>query len=537
MNFAALVQMVKDRLNLTSTEATTRVGAEINSRYKEVSSAIGMAPSRRTTVQISTTLGVQDVIFTGIEKVLSVYNPSSGRNVVLDEITPDEMRAITPAETDHITRYCIYRMAATTVTIRLDVLPQSAITLYADGFETADVLSGTQEPKFAESFHDILVEGVVADELKKMEKRPLANDAEEKFQRRLSDLRMFIAKSGYLTIQQSKNQSNPLPLGSGGGSSTANGASSYTQTGLITFDRDPSAPFAVTASSAKVDNLDADKLDGIDGTSYLARANHTGVQAETTISPITTDRLLGRDTAGSGAVEQLSVSGGIEFTGSAGIRTAAFTGDVTKAAGGTALTIAANAVTTAKISDDQVTYPKMQNVSAASKIIGRGSAAGSGDPEEVSIGSGLTMSATTLKAAAGSVIQVVEGSVTVQATSTSSTLADTGLTASITPSSASNKILVLVSQAGISKSTNDTGVTVKLLRGASIISTLAVRAAKDGTSNTSYVGTVAGFILDSPASTSSVTYKTQFASSGNSANVFVQVDSERSSITLLEIVG
>lgn len=37
---------------------------------------------------------------------------------------------------------------------------------------------------------------------------------------------------------------------------------SPTVTGLITFDRDPSAPFAVSSGSAYVANLDADKLDG-----------------------------------------------------------------------------------------------------------------------------------------------------------------------------------------------------------------------------------------------------------------------------------
>jgi hypothetical protein len=55
---------------------------------------------------------------------------------------------------------------------------------------------------------------------------------------------------------------------------------------------------------------------------------------------IATDRLLGRDTAGTGAIEELTVTGGIEFTGTGGIRTSAFTGDVNKTAGGTVLTIA-----------------------------------------------------------------------------------------------------------------------------------------------------------------------------------------------------
>lgn len=58
---------------------------------------------------------------------------------------------------------------------------------------------------------------------------------------------------------------------------------------------------------------------------------------------LSTDRLVGRDSLLTGNAEELTVSGGIEFTGSGGIQTSAFTGNVTKSAGGTALTIA-NAV-------------------------------------------------------------------------------------------------------------------------------------------------------------------------------------------------
>ena len=64
-----------------------------------------------------------------------------------------------------------------------------------------------------------------------------------------------------------------------------------------------------------------------------------------------TDRLLGRDTAAAGDVEELTVGGGIEFTGTGGIRTSAFTGDVTKTAGGTATTIANAAVSNAKLAN------------------------------------------------------------------------------------------------------------------------------------------------------------------------------------------
>jgi len=65
-------------------------------------------------------------------------------------------------------------------------------------------------------------------------------------------------------------------------------------------------------------------------------------------------------------------------------------GDVTVGGVGTTLTI----------DNDAVTFAKMQNVSAASRLVGRGSAAGAGDPEEITLGSGLLMVGTALQATA-----------------------------------------------------------------------------------------------------------------------------------------
>jgi hypothetical protein len=53
----------------------------------------------------------------------------------------------------------------------------------------------------------------------------------------------------------------------------------YTITGLHTYSRSTNAPFAVVSGAAVVANLDADKLDGQQGSYYLAAANFTGTLA------------------------------------------------------------------------------------------------------------------------------------------------------------------------------------------------------------------------------------------------------------------
>lgn len=106
---------------------------------------------------------------------------------------------------------------------------------------------------------------------------------------------------------------------------------------------------------------------------------------------IGTDTLIGRDTAGTGDPESISLATSLEFTGSGSIQRSALTGDVTASAGSNATTIANDAVTTVKILDDNVTYAKIQNVSATDRLLGRDTA-GSGNVEEISLGTGLAWS-------------------------------------------------------------------------------------------------------------------------------------------------
>jgi len=58
---------------------------------------------------------------------------------------------------------------------------------------------------------------------------------------------------------------------------------------------------------------------------------------------------------------------------------------------------AAKLVDTADVNNDQITYAKMQNVSATSRVLGRRSSGG-GDVEELSIGQGVEISGTVLQA-------------------------------------------------------------------------------------------------------------------------------------------
>lgn len=92
----------------------------------------------------------------------------------------------------------------------------------------------------------------------------------------------------------------------------------------------------------------------------------------------------------------LSTNGYTAGGGAGGTLTDGDKGDITVSGSGATWNIDAGAVGTAELAGDAVTYAKMQNVSAASRLLGRGSASGAGDVEELTLGSGLALTGTVL---------------------------------------------------------------------------------------------------------------------------------------------
>ena len=139
----------------------------------------------------------------------------------------------------------------------------------------------------------------------------------------------------------------------------------------------------------------------------------------------------------------------------------------------------------------------------------------------------------------GKVLQVVHAHTGTEVTSNSATYADTGLTATITPSATSSKILVLIDQS-VGKQATDTWANIRVYRDSTeIAGAVAGRSiGYTGSSANNYVGM--GFtnsFLDTPSSTSALVYKTQFNNTQANGTIRVQVDSGQSYICLMEIAG
>jgi hypothetical protein len=138
-------------------------------------------------------------------------------------------------------------------------------------------------------------------------------------------------------------------------------------------------------------------------------------------------------------------------------------------------------------------------------------------------------------AGGGKVLQVLQATYSTETAIATTTYTDTGLSLSITPSSATSKVLVFVNQQCYFTGTTR-GISAQIVRGATSIfkqdpsDYLAWFKSDDG--ELSFQNQMQ--YLDSPATTSATTYKTQGASRSSNNSIW-QRGSLKSVITLMEI--
>lgn len=204
MTFNQIVQRVLDRMNLTSDKAYNRVLDTVNEVYKEVVSGVGLETSVLIpAVTANTVVSSRYVTFTGVTKILAVFDPSVTPARVLFEKSFDELRNEPDGGSPPV-EYAIQNMGANSVTIYLNGTPTTSFPLQADCEGQVSLLTGNAQPNFNEDFHDILIKGAMAVEYHKMEKSDKGKVFDDKYEKRLSELRLYIASSAYNDIVQGK---------------------------------------------------------------------------------------------------------------------------------------------------------------------------------------------------------------------------------------------------------------------------------------------------------------------------------------------
>ena len=139
--------------------------------------------------------------------------------------------------------------------------------------------------------------------------------------------------------------------------------------------------------------------------------------------------------------------------------------------------------------------------------------------------------------ASGKVLQVVTATTSTAVSFSSATMTDSGLTVTITPTLATSKVLILVSQPLSVSSSAAFGSAMQLLRGATVIykigDTFETLETNFGSGRLGAVIPMA--YLDSPATTSATTYKTQGRGNNATPTITFQLNSITSSIVAMEI--
>jgi len=148
--------------------------------------------------------------------------------------------------------------------------------------------------------------------------------------------------------------------------------------------------------------------------------------------------------------------------------------------------------------------------------------------------------ATTTGFPAGSVLQVVNATLAGLVTTTSSTPSDTGLSATITPTSSSSKILCLVDIGGCEKGGGSGGgpyMRFTLMRASTDLIRFEGQGGYTANTSTNSFGACSTNYLDSPSTTSATTYKVQFSNTANAGTVGFNNSSSVATMTLMEIAA
>ena len=164
------------------------------------------------------------------------------------------------------------------------------------------------------------------------------------------------------------------------------------------------------------------------------------------------------------------------------------------------------------------------------------SATNLGTPSAINLSNATALAKAALPT--GSVLQVVQVLYSTPMSTTSATYVSTGMSASITPSSASNKIMILA-QYQVGSASSFWSYTTFYRNGTTNVSTTGSTNPVGNYNNNAtdyHIPTYFGFV-DSPATTSSTTYGLYAKSSTAGNQTRVHVDSMPSSLILLEIAA
>ena len=154
--------------------------------------------------------------------------------------------------------------------------------------------------------------------------------------------------------------------------------------------------------------------------------------------------------------------------------------------------------------------------------------------ETIAIPSGVTLTNSGTASGFGKVLQVVSATTSSVTSTTSTSFVATNLSVSITPSSASNKILIISHGSGSATSGNESYIT--LYRDATNLGNATYGMINWGSSTASMAEGFGLTYLDSPSTTSAINYKYYFKVSGGGTGYF-NLNSQVSSITAMEIAG